>query len=326
MIQNNIKTRVVGVDIYLDKTSCAIVDIRGNIIASTSFVSSDYPFIGDYIAVLSEHILTMVEDNGGYESIRSVGLSIPSGNFQTGSIVNSPNLPWKGVIPMAAMLRDRLGIAVALGNNAHVIALGEYTFGAAHGMKDFVVVSIESGLGSCFFSNGSAHLGANGFAGEIGHACVVHNGRECGCGKLGCLEAYTATKGVVRTAREVLAESDKPSKMRQVEKLTPRIIAAFCDDGDELAIETYRRTGYILGLGLANYASVVNPEAFIFTGSVSRAGKWLLEPASDSFEQHVFHNIEGKVKFLLSTIEDDVRNVLGASALAWEVQEYSLFK
>ena len=326
MIQDNIKTRVVGVDINLDKTSCAIVDIRGNIIASTSFVSSSYPFIGDYIAVLSEHILTLVEANGGYDSIRSVGVSIPSGNFQTGSLVNSPNLPWKGIIPVAAMLRDRLGLAVALGNNAHVIALGEHAFGAAHGMKDFVVVSIESGLGSCFFSNGAAHLGANGFAGEIGHTCIIHGGRECGCGNRGCLEAYVATKGVVRTAREVMAESDTPSPMRQVENLTPRIIAAFCDEGDELAIETYRRTGYILGLGLANYASVVNPEAFIFTGSVSRAGKWLLKPASDSFEEHVFHNVEGKVKFVLSNIEDDVRNVLGDSALAWEVQEYSLFK
>lgn len=326
MIQDNIKTRVVGVDINLDKTTCAIVDIRGNIMVSTSFVSSDYPFIGDYLAVLSEHILTMVEANGGFDSIRSVGLSIPSGNFQSGSLVNSPNLPWKGVIPLAAMLRDRLGIAVALGNNAHVMALGEYAFGAAHGMKDFVVVSIGSGLGSCFFSNGSAHLGTSGFAGEIGHTCIIPDGRECGCGNRGCLEAYVASKGVVRTAQELLAESDKPSRMRQVEKLTPRIIAAFCDDGDELAIETYRRTGYLLGLGLANYASVINPEAFIFTGGVSRAGRWLLEPASDSFEQHVFHNIEGKVKFVQSNIEDDVRNVLGASALAWEVQEYSLFK
>jgi glucokinase len=326
MIQDNIKTRVVGVDIILDKTTCAIVDIRGNIIASTSFASTDYPFIGDYLAVLSEHILTMVEANGGYESVRSVGLSIPSGNFLEGSLVNSPNLPWKGVIPLAAMLRDRLGIAVALGNNAHVVALGEYTFGAAHGMKDFVVVSIDSGLGSCFYSGGLAHLGASGFAGEIGHTCLIPNGRECGCGNRGCLEAYTATKGIIRTAQEVMAESDKPSHMRQVEKLTPRIIAAFCDDGDELAIETFRRTGYWLGLGLANYASVVNPEAFIFTGAVSRAGKWLLEPACESFEQHVFHNVEGKVKFVLSSIEDDVRNVLGASALAWDVKEYSLFK
>ena len=322
MIQSLIKSRVVGVDIGCEDTTYAIVDVRGNIIAKDTFPTGDYPNVNIFISSLCDKIVEMILANGDYEDIRSLGVSAPSANY----IESSSNLPWKGTIPLSAMMRDRLGLAVAVANDAHVMALGEATYGCAHGMKNFIFLILGHGFGSCMFSNGNAHLGSHGFAGEIGHACVVQNGRECGCGKLGCLEAYTATKGVVRTAREVLAESDKPSKMRQGEKLTPRIIAAFCDDGDELAIETYRRTGYILGLGLANYASVVNPEAFIFTGSVSRAGKWLLEPASDSFEQHVFHNIEGKVKFLLSTIEDDVRNVLGASALAWEVQEYSLFK
>lgn len=326
MIQDQLKTRVVGVDVNVDTTTCAVVDIRGNILGQCSFVTSDYSSISDYVSVLTEHIIQLSEANGGYENIRSVGISIPSGNFKTGCIENAPNLPWKGVVPLAAMLRDQLGMAVALANNAHVMALGEQAFGAAHGMRNFVVVSLGSGMGSCMFSNGLVHLGANGFAGEVGHSCIKPGGRQCGCGKQGCLETYTAWRGILTTAKEVMEESPEPSKMRMVEQLTPKIIAEFCEQGDALAIETYRRTGYMLGVGLANYASVVNPEAFIFAGPISKAGRWLLEPASNSFEDHVFHNLEGKVKLVLSTIDDDVRNVLGASVLAWEVKEYSLFK
>ena len=155
MIQNDIKTRVVGVDISLERTSIGIVDIRGEIIATDCFVTSEHPYIGDYLSV----ILNLVEGHGGFESIRSVGICSPSGNFRTSSIENAPNMPWKGVIPLAAMLRDRLGMAVALGNNAHAMALGEQAFGAAHGMRDFAIISIGHGLGSCFFSNGVVHLG-----------------------------------------------------------------------------------------------------------------------------------------------------------------------
>ena len=326
MIQNGIKTRVVGVDISLERTSIGIVDIRGNIIATDCFVTSEHPYIGDYLTILCEHILNLVEQNGGYETIRSVGMCSPSGNYRTSSIENAPNMPWKGVIPLAAMLRDRLGMAVALANNAHAMALGEQAFGAAHGMRDFAVISIGHGLGSCFFSNGLVHLGNDGFAGEVGHTCFIPNGRQCGCGKKGCLETYTAANGIVTTAKEILAERTEPSMMRQVETLSPRIIQEFCDLGDELAIETYRRTGYYLGVGLANYASILNPEAFIFTGGVAQAGKWLFEPANKAFEEHVFHNLQGKVKFLVSSLENRTRNMLGASVLAWGVKEYSLFK
>jgi glucokinase len=326
MIQNGIKTRVVGVDISLERTSIGIVDIRGNIIATDCFVTSEHPYIGDYVSVLCEHIMNLVDQNGGYESIRSVGVCAPSGNFRTSSIENAPNMPWKGVVPLAAMLRDRLGMAVALANNAHAMALGEQTFGAAHGMRDFAVISIGHGLGSCFFSNGIVHLGNDGFAGEVGHTCFIPNGRQCGCGKRGCLEAYTAANGIVITAQEVLAERTEPSMMRQVERLSPKLIQELCEQGDELAIETYRRTGYYLGLGLANYASVLNPEAFVFTGGIAQAGKWLFEPANEVFEEHVFHNLQGKVRFLVSNLENRTRNMLGASVLAWGVKEYSLFK
>ena len=321
-----VKKRVVGVDISYNATTFAIVDVRGNILAKDQFPTCDYPDINTFVSVLSERILEMVEANGGYETIRSVGISASSANFMLGSIVNSPNMPWKGVIPLAALLRDRLGLAVALANDAHVVALGEQAFGSAHGMRDFIIVTLGTGMGSCIFSEGSANIGYNGFAGEIGHTCVSLNGRQCGCGNKGCLETYTGAKGIIQTAREVLAESDEPSLMRQADELTPKLITQYCEQGDRLAVEVYRRTGEILGLGLANYASLLNPEAIIFTGGISKAGHWLLDPAKEAFDAHVFHNIQGKVKFLISELDDRERDVLGASVLAWNVKEYSLFK
>lgn len=326
MNQTAVKKRVVGVDISSEYTTYAIVDVRGNILAKDSFLTMDYPEINSFVSTLCERIIGLVELNGGYESIRSIGVSSPSANFLTGCLVNAPNMPWKGVIPLGAMMRDQLGLAVAIANNAHVVGLGEQAFGSAHGMREFVAITLGSGMGSSMFSEGEVNLGFDGHAGEIGHTCVIPNGRVCGCGNKGCLEAYTAAKGIIKTAQEIMDESDEPSLMRGEEKLTPRKIHEFCEKGDKLAIEVFRRTGEILGLGLANYASLLNPEAFIFTGGIVRAGHWLLDPTKESFEQHVFHNIQGKVKFLTSELEESERNVLGASVLAWQVKEYSLFK
>jgi glucokinase len=326
MEEYQIKTKVVGVDISNESTTYAIVDIRGNILAEEHFLTSDYPDVNNFVTALSDKIVTLVEANGGYETIRSIGVSSPSASSVSGCIENAANLPWKGIVPLSAMLRDRIGLAVGLSNDAHVSALGEYTFGCAHGMKNFIILSLGVGLGSCFFSAGDDHTGHNGYAGEFGHTCVVNHGRKCGCGHDGCLEAYAGAAGIINTAREILAESDKPSLMRDLEKMSPRTIKECCDQGDELAIEVYRRTGEILGLGLANYASIVDPEAIILTGGISHAGKWLLDPTCQSFEDHVFGNLRGKVKILVSKLDDRERDVLGASALAWSVPEYSLFK
>ena len=314
MTHESIKTRVVAVDIQIDTTTLAVIDVRGNILQTEQFATGTDPNIGDFSSILSEHVMTLVEENGGYESIRSLGVCCPSSNFMTGCIENAPNLPWKGVVPLAAMIRDRLGLAVALGNNAHARGLGELAFGVAHGMKNFVLMTLGGGVGS------------DGFAGEIGHSCAKHNGRQCGCGNKGCLEMYCSKKGILMTAQEVMEERTEPSKMRLTEALTPELIVTFCEMGDELAIETMRRTGETLGIGLANYGTIINPEAFIFTGSVSHAGDWLLDPAWESFNAHVFHNIKSKVKFLSSQFEEREANLLGASVLAWNVKEYSLFK
>lgn len=320
------KTRVVGVDIEIDVTTYAIVDIRGTIIAIDHFSTSDYPIVSEYVAVLSDKIVTLVEANGGYDTVRSVGISAPSGNFLTGSIENAANLPWKGIIPLAALMRDSLGLAVAVGNDAHATAIGERVYGSAHGLQNFVVVSMgHGGVGSCFFSNGRVHLGDSGSAGEIGHICVEDHGRLCGCGRQGCLERYVSVGGLIQTAREMLAESSEDSLMRQLSELTPEAIGQCCDEGDQLALKVYRQTGEMFGIGLSFYASVINPEAIILTGGLTNQWKWLEEPTQLSFNEHLFPNLRGKVELQVSIITDAERDVMGASALAWEVEEYSLF-
>ena len=323
---DQIKTRVVGIDIRDVKTTYAIVDIRGEIIASDYFRTTDYPDVNNFVTALCEKLVILMEENGGFEKVRSVGISAPSANFITGCIENAANMPWKGVVPLAAMLRDRLGLAVALANDAHITALGEKAYGSAHGMKDFIVVSIShGGLGSCIFTNGLPHLGVDGFAGEVGHTCVEVDGRECGCGRKGCLETYVSDKGLVRTAEELIAESGQ-TLLSELEDLSVRTIIDCCDKGDRVAIEAFRRVGHMLGIGLANYASILNPEAIILTGDMTQAGKWLLRPMRQSFDEHVFHNIRGNTRIFVSILKEGERDVLGASALAWDVKEYSLFK
>lgn len=327
MDTEKIKDRVVGVDISLNQTTLAVVDIRGNIIARSSFRTEEYPNITNFVSTLTERIVQLAEDNGGFMEIRSVGISSPSGNFKTGCMENSPNMPWKGVIPLAAMMRDRLGIAVALGNDSHVMALGEHVYGSAHGMRDFVLITLGHGFGNAIFSRGKVLMGSHGFAGEYGHSCIERDGRLCNCGLHGCLEAYCAERGIVQTARELIEENPSESTLMTIyDKLTPKDITECCNKGDRLAIETYRRTGEILGQGMANIAAMLDPQAIILTGGIAKAGKWLIEPTKESFDRHVFRNIRGKVKILPSTLDSRERDVLGASALAWEVEEYSLFK
>lgn len=326
MLKGVQKTQVIGVDISLEETSYAIVDVRGNILARDSFDSSAYPQIEGYVSKLCDSIMKLIEENNAIEHIRSIGISAPSGNNLTGCIENSPNMPWRGVIPLAAMVRDRLGLAVALANDCHAVAMGEQAFGSAHGLRNFCVVTLGHGLGCTVFSGGAVHTGANGFAGELGHTCIVDNGRACNCGRLGCLESYVASKGIVRTARELMEENNDSSLMRDLEKLTPKTIRDCCEKGDRMAIEVYCRTGYWLGIGLANLATMFDPEAIILTGGISQAGRWLTEPTKDSFEIHVFNNIRGRVDLIVSQLTNRERDILGASVLAWNVKEYSLFK
>jgi glucokinase len=327
MINDKIKSKVIGINVDVATTTVAVVDLRGNIVAQDTIATRNYPNVNNFVEALSERVIMLAENNGGYESIRSVGMCAPSANYLTGCIENSPNMPWKGIVPIAAMLRDSIGLAVALGNDAHVTALGESSFGVAHGMDNFIVVTlVGSGLGSCFFSNGLAHLGSDGFAGELGHTCIDAGGRQCSCGRKGCLEEYVSTRGILQTARELLEANDAPSKMRQNTALTLDDIAESADEGDSIALEVWRYTGYLLGVALANYASVVNPEAIILTGELTKYSGRMWAAMEEGFVQNVFGNIRDKVKIVVSKIDDSERNVLGASALAWKVKEYSLFK
>lgn len=327
MINDKIKSKVIGINVEVNTTTIAVVDLRGNILDKCTIATQDYPNVNTFVEVLSERVVNLAESNGGYESIRSVGMCAPSSNYLTGCMENAANMPWKGVVPMAAMLRDSIGLAVALGNDAHVAALGEWAFGVAHGMDNFILVTlIGSGLGSCVFSNGAAHLGCDGFAGEFGHTCAVPDGRLCTCGRKGCLEEYVSTRGIIATAREVMAESSALSAMRQLPELTLDAIAECADQGDGLAQEVWRRTGEIFGISLSNYASIINPEAIVLTGVLTKYSDKLLPAVEQAFLQNVFGNIRDKVKVVVSTLDDHERCILGASALAWRVKEYSLFK
>ena len=327
MINDKIKSKVIGINVDTTTTTIAVVDLRGNIVAQDSIPTQNFPNVNNFVEALSERVVMLAENNGGYENIRSVGMCAPSANYLTGCIENAANMPWKGVIPIAAMLRDSIGLAVALGNDAHVTALGEWAYGVAHGMDNFIVVTlVGSGLGSCVFSNGLAHLGCDGFAGEFGHTCIEDGGRQCSCGRKGCLEEYVSTRGILQTVRELLEANNAPSKMRQKTDLTLDDIAECADEGDAIAIEAWRRSGEILGTALANYASIVNPEAVIITGELTKYCGRMWPAMEKAFLENVFGNIRDKVKVVVSKINDHERNVLGASALAWKVKEYSLFK
>ena len=322
-----VKTKVIGVDVEFETTTVAIVDLRGNILAQDQFSTGDYPNVNNFVEVLAERIITLSENNGGYESIRSVGMCVPSANFLTGCVENAANMPWKGIVPMAAMLRDSIGIAVALANDSHVMALGEMTYGLAHGMDNFIVVTLMGfGLGSCFYSNGMAHLGTDGFAGEFGHTCIEDGGRQCTCGNKGCLEEYVSYRGIVRTAQELLESTQTPSILRDVPELTFQSIVEAYDKGDALAIQTWQETGKILGVALSNYASIIDPQAIIIMGDLSVHCEKMWDAMESAFRENVFGNIRDKVKLLVSILDEQERNVLGASALAWKVKEYSLFK
>lgn len=327
MINDKIKSKVIGINVDTTTTTIAVVDLRGNIVAQDSIPTQNFPNVNNFVEALSERVVVLAENNGGYENIRSVGMCAPSANYLTGCIENAANMPWKGIIPIAAMLRDSIGLAVALGNDAHVTALGEWAYGVAHGMDNFIVVTlVGSGLGSCVFSNGLAHLGCDGFAGEFGHTCIEDGGRQCSCGRKGCLEEYVSTRGILQTVRELLEANNAPSKMRQKTDLTLDDIAECADEGDAIAIEAWRRSGEILGTALANYASIVNPEAVIITGELTKYCGRMWPAMEKAFLENVFGNIRDKVKVVVSKINDHERNVLGASALAWKVKEYSLFK
>ncbi len=318
------KPYVVGIDVGGTNTVVGIVDKRGQILKGGSIKTAKHVNVENYLDELTELINDLISETTTKDQIKGIGAGTPNGNYFTGSIEFAPNLPWKGVIPFAQMLEDRTGIPVALTNDANAAAIGEMTYGAARGMKDFIVITLGTGVGSGIVVNGQLVYGHDGFAGELGHVIMRrNNGRLCGCGRTGCLEAYTSATGVARTAREYLEIRPEAKTLLRnipVEDITSKDVAEAANAGDELAKEIFHYTGSMLGEAFADFVAFSSPEAIILFGGLSKAGDLIMNPIHESMERNLLPIFRNKVKLLFSELKESDAAVLGASALGWEVR------
>ncbi|MDM8305405.1 MULTISPECIES: ROK family protein [Bacteroidaceae] len=323
MAENMEKLYVVGMDIGGTNTVFGIVDSRGNVLASDSIKTQQHEDVNEYVEAVCAKLLPMVEQFGGPDKIKGMGVGAPNGNYYSGTIEFAPNLPWKGVIPLAAMFEERLGIPTALTNDANAAAIGEMTYGAARGMKDFIMITLGTGVGSGIVINGQLVYGHDGFAGELGHVMVEKDGRICGCGRKGCLETYCSATGVARTAREFLVARSEPSLLRNVpaEEIQSKDVYDAAVKGDKLAQDIFQFTGDILGRALANFIAFSSPEAIILFGGLAKSGDYIMKPIQKAMDDNVLNIYKGKTKLLLSQLKDADAAVLGASALGWEAKK-----
>ena len=325
--QATMKPYVIGLDLGGTNSVFGIVDSRGDIKATTAIKTGGYNNAEDYVDACITALQPIIEQVGGLETIKAMGIGAPNANYYTGTIEYAPNLPWahNGVVPLAKMFSDRLGgIPVAMTNDANAAAIGEMVYGVARGMKNFIVITLGTGVGSGIVVNGQLLYGSDGFAGELGHVTMVRGekGRLCGCGRTGCLEAYCSATGVARTARELLATTDRPSLLRDLnpEEITSLDVSIAAGKGDELAKEIYEFTGKMLGEACADFAAFSSPEAFIFFGGMVKAGDLIMNPIREAYDAHVLKIFKGKAKFLISGLDGASAAVLGASAVGWEIQ------
>lgn len=323
--QQGIKPYVIGLDLGGTNSVFGIVDSRGDIKTQTAIKTGGYTSAEDYVKASVEALLPIIDQVGGIEKIKAMGVGAPNGNFYRGTIEFAPNLPWAhdGIVPLAQMFSDALGIPVGLTNDANAAALGEMVYGVARGMKNFIVITLGTGVGSGVVVNGQLLYGHDGFAGELGHVTMVRGGegRICGCGRTGCLEAYCSATGVARTAREMLEKTDRPSLLREMdaEKITSLDVSIAAGKGDELAKEIFDFTGTMLGEACADFAAFSSPEAFIFFGGLAKAGKLIMDPIKAAYDNHVMNIFKGKAQFLVSGLDGASAAVLGASAIGWEI-------
>ncbi|MDR1810871.1 MAG: ROK family protein [Prevotella sp.] len=318
------KPYAIGIDIGGTNTVYGVVDKRGHIINQGSIKTGAYTEINDYVHHLSSAVLEIINQVGGAGNIKGIGIGAPNGNYFSGCIEFAPNLPWKGVIPLAQMISDRLNIPVALTNDANAAAIGEMTYGAARGMKDFIVITLGTGVGSGIVVNGQLVYGHDGFAGELGHVTVRRtNGRLCGCGRKGCLETYASATGVARTAKEFLNSRKDNSLLRNIniDDITSKDVAEAASQGDALAKEVYEFTGQILGEAFADFIAFSSPESIILFGGLTKAGDLIFKPVQRSMEENLLLIFRNKVKLLVSELKESDAAVLGASALGWEVKD-----
>ena len=314
---------VIGIDVGGQTTKCGIVDARGTVLAQTVIRSDTYNTVEPYIAELAEALNHIIVEAKAEGRIRGIGVGAPNGNYYTGTIENAVNLSWGGAnnIPFAKLLSEQMnGIPVSLTNDANAAAVGEMTYGAARGMKNFIMITLGTGVGSGIVINGEVVYGHDGFAGELGHTCAVrHNGRACNCGKTGCLETYASATGVARTAREWLEMSDEPSVLRSLDKITSKDVYEAAKEGDKLALKIFEFTGRILGEKFADFIEFSAPEAIVLFGGLARAKEFLVEPIQKAMDENVLPLWRGKVKLVFSQLKESDAAILGASALAWEL-------
>ena len=324
-IQTDIKPYVIGLDLGGTNSVFGIVDSRGEIKATTAIKTQAYDKVEDYVDASVEAMQVILDQVGGLEKVKAMGIGAPNGNFYNGTIEFAPNLKWghDGVVPLARMFSDKLGgLPVALTNDANAAAIGEMIYGVARGMKNFIVITLGTGVGSGIVVNGQLVYGSDGFAGELGHVVVRHEGgRPCGCGRCGCLETYCSATGVARTAREMLEKTDRPSVLRDMDAadITSLDVSIAANKGDALALDVYEFTGNMLGEACADFAAFSSPEAFIFFGGLTKAGDLLMDPIKKSYDSNVLSIFKGKAKFLISGLEGSSAAVLGASAVGWEI-------
>ena len=311
----------MGVDIGGTGTKFGIVDNVGNVLFSSEMSTKKHDQVHTFIDELDEKLTELIDKVGGVGRIKGIGVGAPNGNIYTGTIEYAPNLPWKGIIPLAKMIQDKTKLPVKLTNDANAAAVGEMKYGAAQGMKDFIMITLGTGVGSGIVANGHLIYGHDGFAGELGHTIIIPDGRlHPGTGKRGSLESYASATGVTLTAIEILEKSDRPSLLRGVapSELNSKIVFEAATKGDEIAKEVFDYTGKILGMALANFVMFSSPEAIILFGGLTKAGDLILKPTREHLEDNVIEIFENKVKILVSHLKESDAAILGASALMWE--------
>ncbi|MBP5338829.1 MAG: ROK family protein [Prevotella sp.] len=325
--QQTLKPYVIGLDLGGTNSVFGIVDARGEIKATTAIKTGGFTSVESYVKASVEALQPIIEQVGGIDKIKAMGVGAPNANYYCGTIEYAPNLPWAHdtKVPLAKLFSDSLGIPVAITNDANAAAIGEMVYGVARGMKNFIVITLGTGVGSGIVVNGQLLYGSDGFAGELGHVTMVRGseGRTCGCGRTGCLEAYCSATGVARTAREMLVKTNRPSLLREMnpDDITSLDVSIAAGKGDELAKEIYEFTGNMLGEACADFAAFSSPEAFIFFGGMVKAGELIMKPIREAYDRHVMPIFRGKAKFLVSGLDGASAAVLGASAIGWENRE-----
>ena len=314
---------VVGIDVGGQTTKLGVVDARGTVLAQTVIRTDTYTDIEPYIAELAEALNKIIKESGTEGIVKGIGVGAPNGNYYTGTIENAVNLSWGGskTIEFAKLLSDAMnGLPVALTNDANAAAVGEMTYGAARGMKNFIMITLGTGVGSGIVINGDVVYGHDGFAGELGHvAAVRNNGRTCNCGKTGCLETYASAIGMARTAREWLELSDEPSLLRSLDNITSKDVYEAAKEGDKLALRVFDFTGKMLGRSFADFIAFSSPEAIVLFGGLARAKEFLVGPIEEAMNANVLPLWRNKVKIVFSQLKESDAAILGASALAWEL-------